>query len=179
MTLYEKTIDGQLVRKSAKKITIIKDDRQIFNPTHEMIIADGWVVYNPPTPSQPTIEEQLANAKQMKVYEIEHFDQSEAVNKFFINEIPVWLDKATRAGLKLRFEAEIALGATETSLWYNDTQFPLKLNDAVNMLYALEVYASACYDNTQQHKANVKKLETIEDVDMYEYRTGYPDYLRF
>ena len=50
---------------------------------------------------------------------------------------------------------------------------------AMQMLYAIEVYASACYDNTQRHLSEVEKLETIEEVEAYNYRTGYPEKLRF
>ena len=47
------------------------------------------------------------------------------------------------------------------------------------MLYSIELYASACYDNTQKHKANIDKLETIEDVEAYDFTTDYPEYLNF
>ena len=45
------------------------------------------------------------------------------------------------------------------------------------MLYAIEVYASACFDNTAKHKANVMALDSIEEVMSYDYTTGYPDKL--
>ena len=89
------------------------------------------------------------------------------------------LDKATRVGLKLRFDAEIASGQTNTTLWYEGTPFNLELANAVHMLNAIELYASACYDNTQRHIATVKSMEMIDDIKFYDYRTGYPDYLRF
>lgn len=47
------------------------------------------------------------------------------------------------------------------------------------MLYALEVYASECYDNTQAHLANVDKIETLDAVLEYNYTVGYPDKLHF
>jgi hypothetical protein len=37
---------------------------------------------------------------------------------------------------------------TDTVLWQDGMQFPLPLEDAINLLYAIEIYASACYDNT-------------------------------
>lgn len=50
MKIYIK--DGAI--KSANKIVIKNDEYQIFNPTEEMILADGWVEYVPepyvPTP---------------------------------------------------------------------------------------------------------------------------------
>lgn len=82
-------------------------------------------------------------------------------------------------GLKLRFDAEIASGKAETILWYEGMQFPLELANAVLMLNAIELYASACYDNTQSHIATVKEIEDIESLKEYNYKTGYPEKLRF
>ena len=174
MKLYQKEIDGKTVTKLANKIIVSMDGRQYLNPTEEMILADGWVEYTEPV-HIPT----LAEKKTQKKEEITMYDSSRSVNEFYMNNYPVWLDKATRAGLKLRFEAEIAMGKTDTVLWYEGSQFPLSLEQAMQMLYAIEVYASACYDNTQRHLAEVDKLETIEEVEAYNYRKGYPDKLRF
>ena len=174
MKLYQKEIDGTTVIKLANKIIIAIDGMQYLNPSEEMILADGWVEYVEPV-HVPT----LAEKKTQKKEEITMYDSSRSVNEFYMKGYPVWLDKATRAGLKLRFEAEIATGKSDTVLWYEGSQFPLSLEQAMQMLYAIEVYASACYDNTQRHLAEVDKLETIEEVDAYDYRTGYPEKLRF
>ena len=121
----------------------------------------------------------LDDAKREMKDTIAMYDSSNDVNIFYIQGLEVWLDKATRTGLKLRFEAEAAAGQTETILWYNNMQFPLTVELAIQMLYAIELYASACYDNTQKHLAAVASLETIEEVDNYDYTTGYPDKLGF
>ena len=160
--------------KTAKQIIIRKDGKQIINPTEEMILANGWVEY-----IAPVYEKTIEDYKRDKKDEILHFDSSEEVNIFYIQGLPVWLDKTTRAGLKLRFEAEIAVGKTDTVLWYNGMQFPLSLEQAIQMLYAIEVYASACYDNTQRHLAAVDNLDTIEDIENYDYRSDYPEKLEF
>jgi phage tail sheath gpL-like len=81
--------------------------------------------------------------------------------------------------LKLRFEAELAMKEENTTLWYGNQSFTLQLNMAIQMLYAIEVYASKCYDNTQKHLANVEKLETLEEIIEYDYHTGYPEKLEF
>ena len=47
------------------------------------------------------------------------------------------------------------------------------------MLYALEVYASECYDVTARHEANIAELDNIEMVDAYDYTVGYPQKLVF
>lgn len=149
---------------------------QIFNPTDEMLFADGWEIYTTP---ELTPEQILFNAKKDKKADIEHYDSSREVNEFYIQEMPVWLDKATRAGLMLRFNSELALKKENTTLWYEGHSFTLPLNTAMQMLYALEVYASECYDNTQLHIANIDELETLEEVMEYDYRVGYPEKLHF
>ena len=176
MKLYEKIIDGKTVIKSRNKIIITKNGLSTYNPTEEMIFADGWVEYVTP---EPTEEELLDKTRENKLREIKRYDSSPAVNEFTIAEMPVWLDKSTRVGLKLRFDAELASGKKETVLWYDGMQFPLDLQMAIQMLNAIELYASACYDMTQQHLANVSNLETIEEVQSYDYRTGYPEKLVF
>lgn len=47
---------------------------------------------------------------------IQNYDSSSEVNCFYIGDTPIWLDKNTRAGLKLRFDAEMAVGQETTSL---------------------------------------------------------------
>ena len=190
-TLYTKEIDGRMVIKPRRNIilNVIKSipvspdsdeteevNMQTFNPTHEMLIEDGWELYVAP---EPTEEELFNDAKRQKILEINNYDSSDEINIFYIQGLPVWLDKATRAGLKLRFEAELAIGKTDTTLWYDNMQFPLSLENAMHMLYAIEVYASACYDNTQLHLSNVDKLETIDEIKNYDYRNGYPEKLNF
>lgn len=164
------------VIKLKKDITIEKDGYVTYNPTEEAILEEGWIEYIVP---ELTEEEKIAMKKKELLNNIDNYDQSDNVNFFYIGDYQVWLDKATRAGLKLRFEAEIASGKTETSLWYNNIQFPLKLENAMKMLYALELYASECYDNTQFHKAAINSLNALESLDGYNYKTGYPDKLQF
>lgn len=149
---------------------------QTFNPTDEMLFADGWEIYTAP---EPTDEEIFNNAKRDKCFEIEAYDSSSAVNEFYIQDMPVWLDKSTRSGLMLRFNSELAMKKENTTLWYNGMSFTLPLSSAIQMLYALEVYASECYDNTQFHLTNIEKLETLEEMQEYDYRVGYPEKLRF
>ena len=189
-TKYSKIIDNKIVIKDANSIILYITQQienpdthemedmefQVFNPTHEMLINDGWELYTIP---EPTEEEIFNKTKREKINEINQYDSSGEVNIFYIQGLPVWLDKATRAGLKLRFEAELAIKEENTTLWYGSQSFTLQLNMAIQMLYAIEVYASKCYDNTQKHLANVEKLETLEEIMDYDYKVGYPEKLNF
>ena len=174
MKEYKKIIDGKEVIKSANEIVVRKDGMQTINPSEAQILADGWEIYERPIYT-PTI----GDVKRNKVDAILAYDSSEAVNEFTIGGVPMWLDKATRAGLLLRFEAEGKVGRTETTLWNNGQSYTLPLETAQQILIALELYASACYDNTQSHIAEVQKLDTIEAVEAYDYTTGYPSKLAF
>lgn len=178
MKRYTKIIDGKQVIKPSNKIVIVKDDMQTFNPPEEMLIADGWVEHIV-VPYEPTEEEILNREREYKIEEILSYDSSFEVNCFYIEGQEIWLDKATRVGLKLRFDAEIACGRTNTTLWYEGVSFNLELTNAVQMLNAIEIYASACYDNTQMHIANVKVMTNIEEIIKYDYRVGYPEKLNF
>lgn len=146
---------------------------QIINPNEEMLIADRWAVYE-----EPKIDE-LVLAKQKATRRIERYDSSSEVNAFYMQGQQMWLDKATRAGLMLRFQSEIAAGRESTTLWYNGQSYKLTLALAMQMLYAIELYASNCYDVTQAHLAAIQELQTIEEVETYDYTQGYPAKLVF
>lgn len=116
-------------------------------------------------------------AKEQVKKAITAYDSSSEVNEFSYMGFPLWLDKETRAGLVVRFNAEEAMGKTNTKLWAGTTGFSLSIADGRNMLNAIEYYASQCFDCTAAHKASVEKLETIEDVVAYDYKSGYPEKL--
>lgn len=189
-TRFIKTTDNRIEIKLRKHIVLNRIESienpetgevqeiemQTFNPTDEMLFDAGWELY---VESEPTDEELFNESKKFKKDEVIRYDSSREVNEFYIQGMPVWLDKATRAGLMLRFNSELALKKENTTLWYEGYSFTLSLNTAMQMLYALEVYASECYDNTQLHLANIEKIETKEELDAYDYRVGYPEKLRF
>lgn len=110
------------------------------------------------------------------------YDSSVEVNSFTFAGVQMWLDKATRVGLKLRFEAEVKLGKTETTLWLSGMGFTLPLSgegNALDLLDAIELYASASYDVTQQHLAQLQALGTAEEILAFDFTSGYPEKLVF
>lgn len=125
-------------------------------------------------PADPTKE-----ARQKVLFKISEYDSSSAVNEFIYQGIHMWLNKETRNGLLMRLNAEKAAGKTETTLWFGVLSFTLNIEAVSNMINALEVYASECYDRTASHKAAVNALTSIEDIENYDYTVGYPDKLIF
>ena len=118
-------------------------------------------------------------AKEQVTKAITAYDSSSEVNEFSYMGFPLWLDKETRSGLVVRFNAEEAMGKTDTKLWAGTTGFSLSIADGRNMLNTIEYYASQCFDCTASHKASVEKLGTIDEVVTYDYRSGYPGKIEF
>lgn len=119
-------------------------------------------------------KDKLDFAKFNLLREITEYDSSTAVNQFSYNGIDMWLDGQTRSGLITRFTAEKALGKTETILWINNIQLNVNIEKGMLLVFAVEAYASACYDCTAKHKSNVEKLNTLDEVINYKYKDGYP-----
>ena len=70
-------------------------------------------------------------------------------------------------------------GKTETVLWYDAVKYVIPIPDALDMLNTLELYALNCYNVTQSHIAAVRALQTIEEIENYDYTIGYPEKLSF
>ena len=126
-----------------------------------------------------TDEEIFIQTKQNLINDLYIYDSSKDVNIFYINNIPLWLDKITRAGLMLRLQAELSKNINETSIWFNSIEFKLTVNEAINLLYSIEVYASKCYDTTQQHINNINNITTMDELKNYNYKLNYPEKLFF
>lgn len=124
-------------------------------------------------------EDQILNfAKDNLIKTIDDYDNSDSVNEFKLNGMSLWLDWQDRPRLLNRFVSEKAIGLTSTTLWLgtNPINIP-KIDDAIKMMYSIECYASACFDNTAKHKYNVSLLKSVDEVVMYDYKTNYPQKL--
>ena len=120
---------------------------------------------------------QLKQAKVEKIAEITAYDTSDKVNGFVLNGALVWLDKATRVGLMNSTNIAKAAGQEATTLWLGGAKFVIDCDKAIRLLSALEMYALECFNVTASHKAAVGELTTIEEVEAYDYKAGYPKML--
>lgn len=119
----------------------------------------------------------LEEAKAEKIAEITDYDTSDKVNGFMLNGLLVWLDKATRVGLMNSTTIAKAAGQQTTTLWLKGIKLVVDCDKAIQLLSALEMYALECFNVTASHKATVNELTTIEEVEAYDYKTGYPKML--
>lgn len=119
----------------------------------------------------------LEEAKAEKIAEITAYDTSDKVNGFMLNGLLVWLDKATRVGLMNSTNIAKAYGQETTTLWLGGAKLVVDCDKAIQLLSALEMYALECFNVTASHKAAVTELTTIEEVEAYDYKEGYPNML--
>lgn len=146
----------------------------VCNPTEDMLIKAGYKEYQEPVPTEA---EKLKQAKADKIAEITTYDTSSAVNGFMLNGLLVWLDKATRVGLMNSTTIAKAAGQETTTLWLRDVKLVVDCDKAIQLLSALEMYALECFNVTASHKVAVSELTTIEEVEAYDYKAGYPKML--
>ena len=119
----------------------------------------------------------LKQAKADKIAEIAAYDTSSSVNGFILNGLLVWLDKATRVGLMNSTTIAKAAGQKTTTLWLGSIKLMVDCDKAIQLLSALEMYALECFNVTASHKQAVSELTTIEEVEAYNYKAGYPKML--
>ena len=146
----------------------------VCNPTEDMLRQAGYDEYVEP---QLTEKEKLEQAKSDKIAEIAAYDTSSSVNGFMLNGLLVWLDKATRVGLMNSTTIAKAAGQKTTTLWLGGIKLVVDCDKAIQLLSALEMYALECFNVTASHKQAVSELTTIEEVEAYDYKSGYPKML--
>ena len=152
------------------------DDGRIFAgvPTEQQLAEWGFEPYTPPVP-----ERTLEIAKSEKIAQITAYDTSEAVNSFTLGNATMWISRDDRISLMNSTTILQNAGQETTTLWYGGEKYTLPCDTLIQMLSALEVYALQCYEMTEEHKAAVNALTNIEEVDAYDYKTGYPEKLSF
>ena len=119
----------------------------------------------------------LEKAKKEKLEAILAYDTSSDVNGFMLNGNKVWLDKGTRLGLMNSIQITRDMGQDTTTLWFDGYKLEVRCDMAIMLLSSLEMYALECFNVTEAHKKAVRELTTIEEVEAYDYKTGYPKQL--
>jgi len=121
------------------------------------------------------VANQLELARASKLREIDAYDNSTYVNGFYLGGNLMWLDRETRASLKNTIESAILLGRDNLDIWFGDLFITLSITNARTMLAVLEMYATDCYNVTAQHKADVRAMDNIKDIESFDVTKGYPE----
>jgi len=122
----------------------------------------------------------LEKHRQLKLIDIDVYDNSDNVNGFYYNGMFMWLDKSTRVGLVNTLNSADELGRETVNIWYNNQVcVELDVESARMLLAAIELYATDCYNVTASHKKAVTEMESIEEIDAFDITAGYPPMLHF
>lgn len=114
---------------------------------------------------------ELDKYKDELIEEITDYDKSDNVNTFYYKGEQAWLDKTTRIGLVNSTTLLKNSGEETAPLWLNNKLFTLPCDEILSLLNKLELYTIKCTNVTNQHKANVLALTSIQD---YDYTVDYP-----
>lgn len=150
--------------------TIEMDGCIVSNPTEEQLIKAGYVQAEEPV---MTVED----AKAAKIAEIAAYSDSDAVNSLTFNGIKTWLTRTVRDGYNTSITAAKNLGEANVTFMVGDNEMQLPVEQARRVLDLVQRYADACFLVTERHKIAVRALQTVEEVEAYDYTAGYPEKL--
>ena len=158
-------------------------ERYNYKPSMDLVLAD--ILRSGERASMEEIQaicegfevEPLEYMRKALLEYVEEYDASPSVNSFVLNGASVWLDKATRVGLMNSTTIAKSMGSETTTLWLGEVKLEVECDKAIQLLSALEMYALECFNVTAAHKKAVSVLESVEEVLVYDYTSGYPDKL--
>ena len=134
---------------------------------------------------QKWAEKALVLAKKAKIAEIAAYDTSDKVNGFILNGMLIPWSKndpnspnvEKRMGLRQNIADKVALGEENIAIWLKGMSFTMPCAQAEVLMRSIENYAYECFNVTASHKQAVSELTTIEEVEAYDYKAGYPKML--
>lgn len=136
--------------------------------------TDGfWAVLSGISPEPH--ERTLADAKAEKQAALKAYDASPAVNSFSLGGKPIWIAPEERANYILTLQGAQRLGV-ETVSFLGQT---IPVATALQMLDAVNIYAMRCVAVTNGHAETINAKRSIQTVDAYDFKTGYPEKLSF
>lgn len=158
---------------------VLLTDKQVaFHEEHPY--ASVKEVFNMEIEEPVVYERTIEDAKREKESQIRAYDTSDAVNSFTINgAMSAWFTPAERQNYKQSVDSAKLLGVPTLSFYVKDIELTIETAKAEQLLAALQLYADAAYIVTKKHQLAVQQLETIEEVDEYDYTVGYPEKLNF
>jgi hypothetical protein len=181
-TTWEDYVDGAWLLLSAEQVAF--RDAHPDASVQEVFNMRLNPVPQPPPPPQRT----LTDAIREKIVAIDAYDAN-TVNQFYIHtgevEIPWWFDAQQRATYQTSINSRRKLiekgvvNDTTIRMPFAGQLFTLLLDDADVMLAMLQNYADETYNVTYLHKAAVEASTQIDEVDAYDFTTGYPEKLTF
>lgn len=155
---------------------LLSDEQTAFKRNHPgASLREVWdMKLNPP------YERTVEDARRELLRKIEQYNVSENVDSFIVNDqITTWFTVQERLNYKQSIEAAKLLNIQALSFYIGDIKMNIAPDIAEQMLAMIQLYADQCFMVTKMHTLNVEKLSTIEEIDSYDYKSGYPERLNF
>jgi len=125
------------------------------------------------------VENDIEAWKSIRKVQIQGYDSSGNVNRFYLDGLALWLDKATRVGLVNSISIEKKAKRGTTCLWFGSHNVNMNVDAAIEALYQLELYALNCYNVTAQHLVQIEQCESVDELRSFDIRADYPEMLCF
>ena len=120
--------------------------------------------------------------KKILISFVKEYDKSDEINCVYIGEDKTWFDKNTRVGLVNSLKIQKEAGKTDAKIWYNVGEelksVTMTIDDALDFLYRLELYAAKTFDVTESHIQAVNAIDNINELMAYNITADYPAYIR-
>jgi hypothetical protein len=155
---------------------LLSDEQTEFKRNHPgASLREVWnMKLNPP------YERTVEDGRRELLRKIEQYNVSENVDSFIVNDqITTWFTVQERLNYKQSIEAAKLLNIQALSFYIGDIKMDIAPDIAEQMLAMIQLYADQCFMVTKMHTLNVEKLSTIEEIDSYDYKSGYPERLNF
>lgn len=117
----------------------------------------------------------LQDAIGEKISDVEDFDTSSEVNSFLVNGQPCWIDKEMRAVYGNSVSSAKMLGEESIDIDLAGMVITLPIANAELMIASIQRYADKAAIVTAKHKHEIASLSSVDEVDSYDFKTGYPD----
>jgi hypothetical protein len=117
----------------------------------------------------------IEDAKKEKLIALGLFDTSEAVNSFSLYGMPFWITADERAKFSTSIACAELMGEEVIEIPLAGQFFTLPILQAKMLLASIQRYADRAAIVTARHKAAIEALESVEEVDAYNFIAGYPE----
>lgn len=126
-------------------------------------------------PKEPTFEE---NQKQ-KLNDAYQYGNSTEVDANLINGTPIVISADVRTKIRERLEIAQINEQTTDTIRLGNISVSLPLEQIHQLLTQISKRAIANYDNLQQHLAQIQAIKDQQNLDNYDFKTGYQKPLEF
>lgn len=157
---------------------LLEGERLAYREAHpEATVYEVWNlgVYPEPPVHVRTIEEARMDLRN----KIHQYDGSDDVNAFLVNGNKFWFNVSERSNYTSSIKSARLLGESTIEVFLGNALVEIPCDNAEMMLAQIQRYADKCFIVTKNHLLAAENIETIEECDGYDYKSGYPEMLSY